>query len=278
MALAHRERILILAKTYPSPSAKHMETSCVAGINDRGEMRRLYPVPFRLLEQQQKFSKWQWIDCGVSKAAADHRPESYNLDVGTTSASGILLPTDKWQERRTWIEKIPDFTTFDGLQEARRTTCRSLALIRPKHVLELEVQKAKNPDWTPDELQRLTCAQTQDNLFDSAKTALADRPLRKVPFDFYYHYTVAGPDGQDTRQRHKIVDWEVGALFWNTRKAHGPGGWEAKMRSKLADDLLKKDLMFLLGNQHRFQDQWLIISLIYPPMQPPTDRLQTRLF
>jgi hypothetical protein len=43
------ERILILAKTYPSPSAKHTETSCVAGINEAGEPRRLYPVPFRLI-------------------------------------------------------------------------------------------------------------------------------------------------------------------------------------------------------------------------------------
>jgi hypothetical protein len=27
--------------------------------------------------------------------------------------------------------------------------------------------------------------------------------------------------------------------------------------------------MFLLGNQHRFQDQWLIISLIYPAKVTP---------
>ena len=41
------ERILVLAKTYPSPSSKHVETSCVAGINEEGIMRRLYPIPFR---------------------------------------------------------------------------------------------------------------------------------------------------------------------------------------------------------------------------------------
>ena len=53
------EQILILAKTYPSPSAKHIETSCVAGINRNGEMRRLYPVPFRLLQGRQQLKKWQ---------------------------------------------------------------------------------------------------------------------------------------------------------------------------------------------------------------------------
>ncbi|MDR2127528.1 MAG: hypothetical protein LBP52_00440 [Burkholderiaceae bacterium] len=70
MALVRRERILILAKTYPSPSAKHVETSCVAGINKDGVMRRLYPVPFRMIEQDQQFKKWQWIEVGVEKAAA----------------------------------------------------------------------------------------------------------------------------------------------------------------------------------------------------------------
>lgn len=82
MAL-QRERILILAKTYPSPSASYIETSCVAGINANGEMRRLFPVPFRLLEDDQQFSKWQWIDARVEKARGDHRPESFRIDIGT---------------------------------------------------------------------------------------------------------------------------------------------------------------------------------------------------
>lgn len=47
MALGQVERILILAKTYPSPSAQYVETSCVAGISESGAMRRLFPVPFR---------------------------------------------------------------------------------------------------------------------------------------------------------------------------------------------------------------------------------------
>jgi hypothetical protein len=56
------ERVLILAKTYPSPSAHYVETSCVAGIMEHGSMRRLYPIPFRLIEDGQQFKKWQWID------------------------------------------------------------------------------------------------------------------------------------------------------------------------------------------------------------------------
>ncbi|MGR9449202.1 hypothetical protein [Rhizobium leguminosarum] len=42
-------RILILCKTYPSPSGKYAETTCVAGMDERGKLVRLFPVPFRLI-------------------------------------------------------------------------------------------------------------------------------------------------------------------------------------------------------------------------------------
>jgi hypothetical protein len=58
MGLVRVERILILAKTYPSPSAQYVETSCVAGIAQNGSMRRLFPVPFRMIQDGQQFKKW----------------------------------------------------------------------------------------------------------------------------------------------------------------------------------------------------------------------------
>jgi hypothetical protein len=41
-------KILILCKTYPSPSGKYTETTCVAGMDENGNLMRLFPVPFRL--------------------------------------------------------------------------------------------------------------------------------------------------------------------------------------------------------------------------------------
>ena len=66
--------------------------------------------------------------------------------------------------------------------------------------------------------------------------------------------------------RHKLVDWEVGALYWNCQHRYRDQ-WEVHFRRQLEDKLPAADLMLLMGNQHRFQDQWLIISLIYPPHQ-----------
>jgi hypothetical protein len=73
------------------------------------------------------------------------------------------------------------------------------------------------------------------------------------------------------------VDWEAGQLYWNCKRSHGKE-WEVPFRAKLEGNLTGKNLMFLMGNQHRFQDQWLIISLIYPPMQRPIQNPQISLF
>ena len=62
-----RTRILILCKTYPSPSGKHVETSCVAGMEEGGQLIRLFPIPFRLIDDQKQFRKWQWVNCGLAK-------------------------------------------------------------------------------------------------------------------------------------------------------------------------------------------------------------------
>lgn len=277
MAQVRRERILILAKTYPSPSAKHVETSCVAGICQDGSMRRLYPVPFRMIEQDQQFKKWQWIEVGVEKAPADHRPESYKVDIGSLKAEEDVTTKKEWAERWEWIDKMPTFSSFDGMERACKDEGLSIALLRPKRVLGLEIKDARKKDWTDEEKEKLMRAQMQGDLFSEAQAKQQVRELRKVPFDFYYSYVYDTPDGEKER-KHKIVDWEAGALFWRMYREHGLVGWKDKFRAKIEDDLISKDLMFLMGNLHRFQDQWLIISLFYPPKRTPVEVRQGSLF
>ena len=263
------EKILILAKTYPSPSAQHVETSCVAGINEQGAMRRLYPVPFRLIEEGQKFKKWQWIEVRVEKANKDHRTESHKLYVDTIACGDVIDTKKQWDARWPWIDKLPAFTSFDELEVDRLETGLSLALMRPKQVLSLEITEARNAESTDDEREKLLRYEMQGQLFSDTEVKKMAQTLRKVPFDFYYRYTCETPEG-DKVFKHKIVDWEAGVLFWHCRQSHGVE-WEKPFRAKLEQDLTEKDLMFLMGNQHRFQDQWLIISLIYPPKRRPVE-------
>jgi hypothetical protein len=263
----HVERVLILAKTYPSPSAQYFETSCVAGINEQGVMRRLYPVPFRMIEQGQQFKKWQWISVRVEKANKDHRPESHKIYVNTISCQDEIKTTNKWLKRWPWLDKMPTFGSIDAIDHARLNDGLSIAILKPKQVIALEISKARNQDWTDDEKDKLAREQMQGDLFSEAEAKQQVKELRKVPFDFYYRVLCDTPDGEK-EEKIKIVDWEAGALFWKCRKSHGVD-WETPFRAKLEVDLVGKDLMFLLGNQHRFQNQWLIISLIYPPKRTP---------
>lgn len=268
------EKILILAKTYPSPSAQYVETSCVAGISSSGEMRRLFPVPFRMIEEGKQFSKWQWIDVRVEKARKDHRPESHRLYVDTIACGERIETKNGWSARRTWLDKIPTFESLDEMDVCRQATGLSLGLLRPKNV-RLEIRPARNQDWSPVELAKLMQPE-QGSLFDEAEAKAQIKVLQKIPYDFYYVYTVQGREG-DVECCHKIVDWEAGALYLKCRWSHGPG-WERPFRAMLDDTLTGKDLMFLMGNQHRFPGQWLLISLIYPPKLTLAQPLQPSLF
>ncbi|MFL5354160.1 hypothetical protein [Archangium sp.] len=271
------ERILILCKTYPSPSLKYTETSCVAGINELDKFRRLYPVPFRLIRDEQQFKKWQWINARIYKSNTDNRPESHKIYVDTIRCDPNSISTqDNWRDRRKWLEKLTIYSSFEAIESRRSQTSESLALLRPKRLLGLDVEKAESPDWTEDERAKLLQAQVQGDLFDQREEAKELRSLRKLPFDFYYRYECDTPEGPIER-RHKLVDWEVGALYWNCRRSHG-NGWEEPFRARLETEFASKDLMILMGNIHRFQHQWLIISLIYPPKQRPLAEAQGTLF
>jgi len=60
-----KEKILITVKTYPTFSTKYQELVCTAGVNENGEWRRLYPIPFRQLYKDKKYKKYQWIEKAI---------------------------------------------------------------------------------------------------------------------------------------------------------------------------------------------------------------------
>src|SRR3546814_227657 len=155
MVLGRTEKILILAKTYPSPSAQYVETSCVAGISANGGMRRLFPVPFRMVEDGKQFKKWQWIDVRVEKASRDHRPESHKIYVDTINCGDVLDRKKAWASRWEWLEKMPTFASLSAVDAARLSDGVSLALLQPKRLLGLDISKARNPDWTDEEREKL---------------------------------------------------------------------------------------------------------------------------
>ncbi len=130
MAQHHVEDMLILTKTYPCPSRKYRETSCVAAINRAGGMCRLFPIPFRLLDGELQFKKWEWIRADVTKAGDDHRPESLRVDVNSIERTGSISPSKQWLERMHWVEPYV-VDGFFALEKQRQESGKTLGFIRP---------------------------------------------------------------------------------------------------------------------------------------------------
>ena len=96
-----RERILITVKTYPTLSRKYGETVCTAGVRADGSWVRLYPVPFRRLEETEQYRKFDWIECDVVRSGKDPRPESsHPADFAQLVPTAHIETTDNWRERR----------------------------------------------------------------------------------------------------------------------------------------------------------------------------------
>jgi len=263
-----KSRILILCKTYPSPSGRHTETSCVAGIRENGQLIRLFPVPFRFISDDKQFKKWQWISARIEKAPNDHRPESHRLFVDTIEIEGDPLPPrNGWKARLPYLNKLKIYDDFTALENARKEDGITLGLLRPSRILGLDITPSAKPNWTDAEKQKLLQSQRQAGLFDDSD-AKSITTLKKIPFDFHYRYACS--IGNETSEyRHKVADWEAGALYWNCRRTD-KNDWEEKFRDKLEYSLPKSDFIFLMGTIHRLPDQWMIVSLIYPP-KPPID-------
>ena len=258
------ESILILCKTYPSPSGKYVETSCVAGMSADGQLIRLYPVPFRLVQNEQQFRKWQWIEAKIEKANNDHRPESYRLKIDTLKCIGDPIPTkNNWAERWNELDRQIILRSFDEIEKERLENGKTLGFLRPKRILSLEISPVSDPEWSDSELSKLLQQQNQIGLFEENEKANI-ATLKKLPFSFYYNYECDDVIFGTKVFKHKIADWEVGALYWRCRKNYG-SAWEEKFRIKLEEQIPTKDLIFLMGNIQRFPHQWLIVSLIYPP-------------
>ena len=103
-----KTKVLITVKTYPNISSKYDELVCTAGFLEDGSMIRIYPIPFRKLDYEQQYAKYQWVEMDLVKNTSDFRPESYTF---TDRFFTEIKPLDKigtdnnWQARKDIVLK-----------------------------------------------------------------------------------------------------------------------------------------------------------------------------
>jgi len=252
-----KKRALITVRTYPVPSAKSIEASCTAAISDKGEWLRLFPVPYRMMDDDKKFSKWQWIDVDTMKATNDPRPESYKINPDSITVGHIVGPDTGWHERRRLLEPLRQLSMCRIQRQREEAGYPTLGFFRPHEIKRLIIAPAKSPDWTAEQLSALR----QDTLFHKAP----EQPLEKLPLDFRYEYRC----GDVSCRGHTMLctDWEMGQSYRAWRRLYGDG-WEAKFRQRYEVEMIdKNDTHFFVGTLHQHPNNWIIVGLFYPPRQ-----------
>ena len=90
--MALTKKALIVVRTYPTPAKTGVEVSCTAAISDTGEWLRLFPIPYRYLEPDARFAKYQWVQVSVEKSKDDRPTTSSSRTPSRSCPSGYLRP------------------------------------------------------------------------------------------------------------------------------------------------------------------------------------------
>ncbi|MBU49064.1 MAG: hypothetical protein CL920_10245 [Deltaproteobacteria bacterium] len=261
------KEVLIVVKAYPNPSRSLIEASCVVGISRDGQFIRLYPIPFRQLEFQERFRKYQWIKLQVETPRTDRRPESFRPQLNTMKVLGKPLSTHRnWKPRRDVIMPLCSNSLCD-IQDAQKTDRTSIGLFRPAEILDFDWEPEKPPHWTPAELDRLR----QEDMFLPSPENI----LEKIPYTFRYRFRCEGCRNKEPHYM-KIVDWELGMLFRRMQQECSTIEEAlAKVRQKWFGDLCgpDKDTHFFVGNMGAHPTSFLILGVFWPPVQQESPQM-----
>lgn len=141
-------KVLITVKTYPSISTKYDELVCTAGFKEDGTWVRIYPIPFRKLDFEDRYEKYQWIEIDLIRNRSDFRPETYrpkDTDFVNIKPLEKINTDNNWQKRKEIVLKNGFKTNLTELiQDAHnKSICTSLAVFKPKQILDFVVEKTE---------------------------------------------------------------------------------------------------------------------------------------
>ena len=249
------KKILVTVKAYPNPSNKYGETVCCAGVDiTTHEWVRLYPIPFRDLDDERKFKKYSIITVNCSKPQDDKRPESYRVDIDSIKILDQWDTTDKWERRKSVVFKLPVKSMCQVLKDADEKDF-SLALVKPVDI-GFEWKKVSLSDPTAKEQ-----CYAQLSFFNKQKQA-----IEEIPYDFYYLFHCAGV-ADCPRHKLSIIDWEIGQAYRDWRRRYLTTDCLLdKIKERWLDRMcLRTDIHFFVGNLKRFRTTFMVLGTFYPP-------------
>lgn len=266
--MSERERILVTVKTYPTLSRKYGETVCTAGVREDGTWVRLYPVPFRRLNQGDRSKKYDWIECRIQRNQSDPRPETFRpVDQNELRPVAHIDTADNWCERRRILLKTARVHhRLNDVISGAKANQISLTVFKPTLVVDF-VWEEDTRKWDPRKLDQMRSLTSQLDLFDDNTWRQTFQVIPKLPFNFSHKFE----DSTGRPSELQVLDWEAGALYWNClRSSEGDEAKAlAKVRQKYFDQFIRTDLHFYLGTTQQFHfiapNPWVIIGVFPIP-------------
>lgn len=263
-----RERVLITVKTYPTLSRKYGETVCTAGVREDSSWIRIYPVPFRRLDEAEQYKKFDWLECDLIRNQKDPRPEShYPADMKQLVSRGHLGTGDHWRERRRLLlERAKVHTRLQTVIERAKANQMSLAVFKPASI-QAFVWEEEEREWDEAKLTAMRNRADQGEMFSEEAWRQTFQVIPKLPYSFSYRFE----DESGKASEMQVLDWEAGALYWNClHSCHGDEQAALlKVRQKYFDEFTQKDLHFFLGTTQEFHfrapNPWVIIGVLPIP-------------
>jgi hypothetical protein len=241
--------LMVNRKTYSAVSTKYIETLCTGGLEKDGRFIRLYPVPFRLLEDKERYERWDVIRVRVYRDTKDTRPESHHFESGTEIQVIDQIRSEK--RRWDWMSK----GVFKSIEEMEnRGLTNGLVEIEPEELYWEPEQK----EWSTGQLNVFD----QGNLFHKQEDlkALADR----VPWQFKLRFREKNT-GREFDQ--KVLAW---SYYQGYRRQLSATGDERKalevIRDRVHQSILNPDrcVYVIFGTHSRFK-QWMISGVYHLP-------------
>ncbi len=235
------DRVLVLVKAIPHAGARQGETVCCAGVTDRGEWRRQYPIHFRRLQSQ--FGRWQWIDYDwVSPKGGDARWESRRVQEDTIAVGAKMARGERARFLNPLV--LPSMN-------AAATLGRSLTLVRP---LKTRFRwKAKTPVQIEAERRKYQAASDQLSLLDAELAA-----LNPCPYAFKFEFETEDGIGHEMT----CEDWETAATFYRWERLLGAKAALEKMGTVFNEEYPIAGMAFAMGTHSRHPDQWLLVGVL----------------
>lgn len=245
---AQPDECFILVKALPHRSSKYFETVCCAGVGRDGNWRRQYPVPFRILNDAQKFKRWDWINYNYTLSSEDSRKESQKV-IPESLVVGSRVKTS--ERSRILGPKIrSSFDEADNLRE-------SLTLIRPTS-LELIAHKKSLSEIVKEERKHAELA-SQMSLFDATA-----KPLKICSMSFKAKWR----DSDGGYHIHECDDWETSAAYNRFERQYGSEKAIEFLKEKYENQYFNSGIVLAFSTHKRrniefgAQNQWLLVGMI----------------